>query len=167
MSEEEKTKDEEGGLELDQQAEEFLTAWFQVRQQVQALNFNRAHQQGFSVTQFMLMNLMGDDGQTTIGGLAGRLNLDPATIVRTVDTLENRGLVQRRRDKQDRRVVFVEFTEEGRIAQHTLHQRFTNSVREIFASMSIEGRVALVRGLKEFVESGEHELKKQEPERQN
>ncbi len=144
--------------ELDKQVEDFLTAWFQVRQQVQGLNFNRAHQHGLSTTQFIVLGFMEEAdglGTCTISWLANRLNLDPATVVRTVDSLEKRGLVARRRDKQDRRQVFIDFTPEGRATQQQSHQRFKNSILKIFSSMSQEGRLALVRGLQEFVVFGQ------------
>lgn len=148
---------DQAASELDLQVEEFLAAWFEVRQQVQGLNFNRAHQHGLSTTQFIVLGWLDEKegGEpVTISWLAARLNLDPATVVRTVDSLENRGLVQRRRDKQDRRQVFVEFTEEGRATQHSSHQRFKSSIQTIFSSMSLEGRIALVKGLQEFVAIG-------------
>src|SRR5205085_5451641 len=49
----------------------------------------------------------------TISSIAGDLDIDPATVVRTVDSLEKRGLVKRRRSREDRRQVFVEFTDAG------------------------------------------------------
>lgn len=140
--------------EIAEQVDEFLTAWFKVRQQVQSLNFNRAHQHGFSTTQFIVLGLMDEaqeDEPYTISWLASRLNLDPATVVRTVDSLEKRGLVLRRRDTQDRRQVFVEFTEEGRLTQRSSHQRFKSSIAAIFQAMRVEGRTCLVQGLQEFV----------------
>jgi DNA-binding MarR family transcriptional regulator len=139
--------------ELDVQVQQFLAVWFQVRQQVMELNFKRAHQQGLSTTQFMLLGLMHaaqDNVPCTIGWLASQLNLDPATVVRTVDSLEKRGWVERRRDSSDRRKVSVAMTEEGRAAQQQLHQRFTSRLTAILYAMSEEGRMALLRGLQEF-----------------
>jgi len=150
--------DSQGQAELEKQVEDFLTAWFQVRQQVQGLNFNRAHQNGLSTTQFIVLNFIeeaGPDDACTISWLANRINLDPATIVRTVDSLEKRGIVARRRDQKDHRQVFVEFTETGRTTQQQSHQRFKNSILKIFATMSLDGRVALVKGLEEFGSIGQ------------
>ena len=155
-----------GKPEIEAQVEDFLKAWFQVRQQVQSLNFNRAHQHGLSTTQFIVMNFMEEakpDDPCTISWLANRINLDPATIVRTVDSLEKRGLVVRRRDKQDRRKVFVEFSDEGRETQQQSHLHFKNSILNIFADMSAVGRSALVEGLQEFIALAERRI--QPPER--
>ncbi|MFE0462054.1 MarR family winged helix-turn-helix transcriptional regulator [Kitasatospora sp. NPDC058965] len=48
--------------------------------------------------------------------VAGRLGLDRTTMVAMLDTLEARGLVERRRSAQDRRKNVVELTEHGRHA---------------------------------------------------
>ena len=71
------------------QVEHFLVAWFTLRRQIQALNFNRAHQNGLSLTQFTALVMLSEahDPATTIGWLAQRLTLDAATVVRTVDSL--------------------------------------------------------------------------------
>ncbi len=82
------------------------------------------------------------------------LGIDPATVVRTVDSLEKRGLIERRRDRQDRRQVFVEFTDAGRAARLEAHQQFIERIRAIFLSMSAEGRASLLNGLEEFVQVG-------------
>lgn len=49
-----------------------------------------------------------------ISDLAARMYLHPATVVGIVDRLEARGLVARERCTEDRRVVRVDLTEEGR-----------------------------------------------------
>ena len=143
---------------LEEQVDAFLAVWFQTRQYVQGLNFNRAHQHGLSTTQFLVLNFLDEaEGRepVTVRWLADRLSLDPATVVRTVDSLEQRGLVSRRRDTEDRRRVFVEFTEQGRDTQRSSRQRFRDSVVATFRAMSPEGRVALVQGLQEFVTVGQ------------
>lgn len=144
--------------QFEAQVDAFLAAWFQTRQYVQGLNFNRAHQHGLSTTQFLVLNFVDEaEGResVTVRWLADRLSLDPATVVRTVDSLEQRGLVVRRRDTEDRRRVFVEFTPQGRETQQSSRQRFRDSVVATFRAMSPEGRAALVKGLQEFVAIGQ------------
>lgn len=143
--------------DINEQLERFTAAFYNIRR-VMGANFKHAHQQGFSTTQFMLMGHLMEKAESdepyTIGTLAARLGLDPATVVRTVDSLEKRGLVTRRRDSQDRRLVFVEFTEEGRQMRQEMGQRFKEHVGIIFKAMSQEGRTSLVAGLEEFVRVG-------------
>lgn len=144
--------------EIDAQVEDFFHVWFIMRQMVMGTNFNRAHKEGMSATQFLVLGLVeeaGIDEPATIGWIANRLNLDPATVVRTVDSLEKRGLLTRRRDTKDRRQVFLELTEEGHTVQKSSHQDFTARLSGIFRNMSAEGREALLSGLREFITVGQ------------
>jgi DNA-binding MarR family transcriptional regulator len=149
---------EQKQLLLNEQVERFFTNFADLRK-VMGAGFKHAHQQGFSTTQFMVMGLLERCQATageacTISGIAGRLGIDPTTVVRTVDSLEKRGMVERRRDRQDRRQVFVEFTDAGRAALLETHQQFIGRVRAIFLAMSAEGRASLLSGLEEFVQVG-------------
>jgi DNA-binding MarR family transcriptional regulator len=62
--------------------------------------------------------------------------------------------VERRRDKQDRRKVFILFTGSGRASLIEAHQQFITRIRAVFQSMSAEGRASLLSGLDEFVRVG-------------
>ena len=142
---------------LDKQAEQLAAIFLDLRR-VLGVGFKHAHQNGFSMTQFIVLGLIGN-AQTsgepcTIGSMATHLGIDPATVVRTVDSLESRGLVERRRSREDRRQVFVEFTAAGRAARQHAHQQFIDRIHAIFLEMSADGRTSLIRGLEEFVQVG-------------
>ena len=141
---------------LNEQVQRFMAAFSDIRK-VMGSSFKHAPQHGFSTTQFMVMGLVESARECepyTISSIAGKLGIDPATVVRTVDSLEKRGLVERCRDKQDRRQVFVELTDAGHAARTEMHQRFTRHIQAIFAEMSAEGRASFLDGLEEFVRVG-------------
>src|SRR6266705_10715 len=142
---------------VNEQVEQF-TATFSDLRKVLGVGFKHAHQHGFSTTQFIVLGLIDKAKITgeacTISSIAGQLDIDPATVVRTVDSLEKRGLVERRRSREDRRQVFVEFTDAGRYACQEAHQQFIDRIHAILLAMSEEGRTSLLNGLKEFVEVG-------------
>ncbi len=151
---------------VDEQAERFMAIFSDLRK-VLGAGFKHAHQHGFSTTQFMVLGLVekSREGEPyTISTIAAKLGLDPATVVRTVDSLEKRGLVERQRDKQDRRQVFIVFTESGRQGLREAHQFFITRIRVIFQAMSTEGRASLLNGLDEFVQVGQHIPVEQERE---
>jgi len=142
---------------VNEQVERFSATFSDLRK-VMGAGFKHAHQHGFGMSQFMILGLIDKaqiNGETcTISSIAGLLGIDPATAVRTVDSLEKRGLVERRRNRQDRRQVFVEFTDAGRSARLEAHQQFIARVRAIFLAMSAEGRASLLSGLEEFARVG-------------
>lgn len=55
-----------------------------------------------------------DEGRLTATAIAQRVQLSPSTVVGIIDRLEAKNLVERVRDRQDRRVVHVEATDAAR-----------------------------------------------------
>ena len=134
----------------------FLNAWFQVRQFIQAANFNRFQGEGLSATQFMTLNLLPSKGEgVPMGELARRMNLAPATVAKTVDSLEARQLAARVKSAGDKRLVRVEITPAGAALQNTADGHFRKQIAELFAAMQPEERDALLRGLESFVHAAE------------
>jgi DNA-binding MarR family transcriptional regulator len=68
---------------------------------------------GLTYPQYLLMLVLWQDGAKTVRQLADRLKLSPSAVTPLVDRLETSGLVRRRRDEADRRVVHVELTDRG------------------------------------------------------
>lgn len=83
------------------------------------LAFNRVYKPlldrfGLTYSQYLLMvALAARDGQT-VSELGEQLFLESNTLTPLIKRLEAAGLVSRRRDTQDERVVRVSLTEEGR-----------------------------------------------------
>ena len=72
---------------------------------------------GITYPQYLVLNALQDVGvkeSLTIGGLAGRLSLEPSTITPLVKRLEVAGLVSRARNQADEREVRVSLTDAGR-----------------------------------------------------
>lgn len=123
---------------------------------IQAANFNHFHQAGLSATQFMTLNLLPvDQGAITIGELARQMNLKAATVAKTVDSLEARGLLARAKSPADGRLVLVTITEEGRTLQNAAVGQFRQHVSNIFSAMPAIHRVALIEGLESLVRVAE------------
>jgi DNA-binding MarR family transcriptional regulator len=63
----------------------------------------------------LLLALTGlpEDTQPTISALAGQLQLQHNSAVELVSRLEQRGLVERHRDRSDRRQVLIRLTSDG------------------------------------------------------
>lgn len=138
----------------DRQISRFLEAWFGVRQIIQAANFNHFHKAGLSATQFMILNLLpeADEGMS-MSAIAARTNLKPATIAKTVDSLQERGMVVREKSAADGRLVLVKITGGGRRLQNTAVGQFRTYVTGLFRAMPVKDRKALIVGLESLVRS--------------
>ncbi len=71
---------------------------------------------GITPSQWMLLMALGErdhQGQTELGKM---VNLDNATITRSLDKLQELELIVRNQDQEDRRAQIVSLTERGQVA---------------------------------------------------
>jgi len=70
-----------------------------------------------SAAQYIIMaNLAGPEGAKSAADLCKGISYDAGAMTRMLDRLEAKGLIQRTRSAQDRRLMNLELTEEGRAA---------------------------------------------------
>jgi DNA-binding MarR family transcriptional regulator len=142
---------------LAEETTRFLDAWMQVRQMVQRANFNRFQRAGLSATQFMILNVVPKGGMT-LSNLARELNLGASTLNQTVNSLEERGLVRRARDKADARKVNICATPAGETMQNSASQDFHQFMAGLFTRMSKTRREGMLTGLEQMVKLSNGDL---------
>lgn len=69
---------------------------------------------GLTGPQLWAIKVISDSSPIKVSEIARRMYLHPATVVGILDRLESRGLVARTRSKEDRRVVYLDLTEQGK-----------------------------------------------------
>lgn len=75
---------------------------------------------GLTYPQYLAMVALGEKDDRTVGELGDQLFLESNTLTPLIKRLEANGLVTRRRDSADERLVRVSLTEKGRrLAQDT------------------------------------------------
>ncbi len=104
-------------------SEDYLGYWLFYAQRSVAYAFYetlktccQAHDKQYVVTppQWGALSLLTNHDGQTIGALSQQRAIDPATVTGIVKRLEQSGLVERRHDPEDRRLVKVYLTDEGR-----------------------------------------------------
>ena len=68
---------------------------------------------GLTAPQLLLLQILRQKGEVTIGTLARDMNLSQATVTTVMDRLEDRGLARRIRGETDKRKVYATLTEAG------------------------------------------------------
>jgi DNA-binding MarR family transcriptional regulator len=86
-----------------------------------------------------------------LGQLGADLNLSPTSMTRLIDRLEVRGLVERRRDAPDRRVVVAALTASGQKLVSALPLFEQSSLRDAAEAMPAARRSAITAALEELV----------------
>lgn len=69
---------------------------------------------GLTYPQYLVLSVLWEGDDQTIGGIAARLDLEPSTITPLVKRLEQAGRVARNRNPDDERQVKVSLTDQGR-----------------------------------------------------
>jgi DNA-binding MarR family transcriptional regulator len=75
-----------------------------------------------TLSQYALLQPLGDRDAARVRELAEEAGITPSTATRILDALERRGIVRRRRAREDRRGVTVTLTPRGRDLLGTQHE---------------------------------------------
>jgi DNA-binding MarR family transcriptional regulator len=99
-----------------------------------------------TIQQFYTLESL-DEGPRTMNDLAAQVGLHQSTLTRIVDRLERDGLVARRRDSKEKRLVEVALTGAGRKLYRALDRECTTVASEMLKVVPEEKRRACVEAL--------------------
>jgi len=106
------------------------------------------------MSQCVTLELLLQQGPTTVRDLARDLGLDTSTVTRVVDVLVRDGLARRARDeKRDRRCVFVSLTARGRALAAKLEQCADDYSERILKRIPTEMREDVIHTLRVLIEA--------------
>lgn len=106
---------------------------------------------GVSPLQFGMMCMLST-GRMTLSELSRKLQLDPSTLVPSINSLEQRGLITRVRDPNDRRRQPLELTEDGdKLLRSVPRQADNDPLKESLKNMGEEKRQQLITLMRELI----------------
>jgi DNA-binding MarR family transcriptional regulator len=106
--------------------------------------------QGLTVPQLRLMHLLFRQEGISVGQLAEKLGIRPASVTGLTDRLVCRGLIEREHDRDDHRVVHVTLTPEGRRAVEEIEAAALAYLARVFEKMGEDAVRNLVDSLEAF-----------------
>ena len=110
----------------------------------------------YSVSQALALHALDTDPPLSQQELGARLRLEKSSVSRLVADLERRGLIQRQRDEDNRRVVRLRLTDEGWRAHVELGAQFHQHYDRWTAELTPAERDALIVGLSAFLRASRH-----------
>jgi len=107
---------------------------------------------GLTLPQLVVLTAVRAQGEVTSARLSAAVSLSPPTVTLILDKLEARGLIERYRNAEDRRVVHSRLTPSGaevlERAPRFLHERFVAR----FAQLPAARQEAMLRALEEVAD---------------
>ena len=100
----------------------------------------------------VLCCLWEEDGLST-SGIADKLKQLGATLTGVVDRMEERHLVYRERDRQDRRIVRIWLSEEGKQLMHTLPSIGAETIHKATQGIPSHEQEALLKLLEQIIKN--------------
>jgi len=98
---------------------------------------------GLTTRMWGVLNVLDAEGPITQGALGAAVNMDPSSMVSTIDELESHGMVERRRHPSDRRAYALHMTEQGRETLARGRELSREAQGELLAPLSEEERAQL------------------------
>jgi DNA-binding MarR family transcriptional regulator len=98
------------------------------------------HDRTISKTHMFVLMLLMEHDQMPMSRLAGMLDVSFPSLSGIIDRMEERGLVERIRDENDRRIVLVKSTATGHASVAEVQEMRRNYLRRILRSMAFAER---------------------------
>ncbi len=112
-----------------------------------ALAVARVADAGFELYDYSVLALLSEGARATQAAIADALMVDPSRLVALLDSLEERGMIVRQRDPQDRRRHVVSITAQGTTELAKMRRIVHAMEDEFFSPLTADERSALHRML--------------------
>ncbi len=108
--------------------------------------FRRWHHGSFSLIHLNVLTMLDTDGPDSMSHLAEALDVSVASMTGIVDRMEKRGLVERRHEGKDRRVVLVYPTDTGLDVFRDMDERRRIGLGKLLERLTAEELDGLLQG---------------------
>jgi DNA-binding MarR family transcriptional regulator len=108
-----------------------------------------------TLAQLKSLFFISNEGSTNVGKLAAALSVTSANVTGIVDRLVKQGLVTRRENPEDRRMLLLQVTDKGRALITDLRERQTSRLSEILDYLGPDELSTLAQGLSSLLKACE------------
>ena len=110
--------------------------------------FRRWHRGALSLVHLNVLTVLEAEGPMSMGRLADALDVSVASTTGIVSRMTARGVVERRHDADDRRVVLVHLTPRGAVVFQNLEQHHRERLAKLLDQLSEDEMTGFLLGLR-------------------
>lgn len=117
---------------------------------IEELTLKKGEFKDLSITEIHTIEVIGMYSSKTMSEIAAKLGITTGTLTTAVTKLIKKGYLQKQRGKSDKRIVYVNLTQKGRLA-YRIHEKFhTDMVNKITIGFTEQEEDILLNGLKKL-----------------
>ena len=143
-------------MTLDERAADLGLLLEEILKQFQAVNaaaMNGPHV-ALNQQELRVVKLLGDAGPQIMRSVAEHLSLAVNSVTTIADGLDHKGLIQRQRSDEDRRIVRVELTDSGRAAYTACAASKLELFRSMLGALTVDEQEILLVLFRKIARSG-------------
>ena len=135
---------------LNEQARDLEAVMAELVKKYQFRDRNETVAYGLSVSQAYALRALHERGPLAMGELASELRLSVSTLTRVVDQLVRKGLVDREREGEDRRICRARLTDRGAHLWGRIQDELVESDCEVLRGISAREREVVIRVVRDL-----------------
>lgn len=112
---------------------------------------------GMKTSDFTVLEALYHKGRQTVKQISDAVLINTGSITYVIDKLEAKYLLERSNCKEDRRVVYIQLTEQGKKVMDEIFPKHQKVIEEVFSGLTAEEKETLIDLLKRAGKKGENE----------
>ena len=113
---------------------------------------------GLTVPQITAIKFIAHRKKVTVSELSEEMNITKATVSGILNRLENMNIIKRIRSKEDKRIVYIVFSDEGLSLAKDIKHIMNNCFENIFSDVSKEDLISIDNNLSSLLKVVEKHL---------
>ncbi|HAM81902.1 MarR family winged helix-turn-helix transcriptional regulator [Ornithinibacillus bavariensis] len=103
---------------------------------------------GMRTSDFEILEVLYHKGKLTVREVSEAVLINTGSITYVIDKLEKKGLIERNNCKDDRRVVYIQITAEGRKLMDDIFPQHQKVIEALFDGVAEEDKKTMIEVLK-------------------
>ena len=104
---------------------------------------------GMRMSDFEILEALYHKDKLTVREVSEAVLINTGSITYVIDKLEKKGLIERSNCKDDRRVVYIQITDEGKKLMDNIFPAHQRVIEELFEGISEEDKDTVIKVLKQ------------------